>query len=70
MGEGHFGNAHRHEPDIIRVRHRVHRAAAFKSDVELARQIVEVAVIQNVMMQRVGKRANVQKFLRINSRRR
>lgn len=56
-----------HEPDVIRIRHRVHRAAALEGDVELARQVVELAVIENVVVQRVREGPRVQQFARVEA---
>ena len=56
-----------HEPNVIRVRHGIHRAAALEGHVELARQVVELAVIENVVVQRVREGPRVQQLLRVEA---
>ena len=65
VGRNH--HAHRHEPDVVCVRNRVHSSPTLKRDVELARQVVHFAVVQNVMVQGMGVGPDVQQFLPVES---
>ena len=58
------------EADIVGVLQRRDRAGAVKGDIELARQPVKRAVVQDVMVPGAGMRARVQQLQRIDAGRR
>jgi hypothetical protein len=58
---------HCNEPNVVGVGNRIHSTAAFERDIELAREVVEIAVVQNVMVQGVCIRARVEQLLAIDA---
>src|SRR5688500_13516671 len=60
-----FRHADRDETDIVRVRRDGDAAAIVESDIELSRQSVEVALIENVVMQRLREGSHIDQFIRI-----
>src|SRR4051794_38448881 len=53
--------------DVIGIGNHANAAAPIKSDVEFARQAIKVAVINNVVMQRLRERTGVNQFRRVNA---
>jgi len=58
---------HRGEADVVRVLEDAHRAAAVEADVELARQPVQLAVVEDVVVERARERTGVDELLRIDA---
>jgi hypothetical protein len=55
------------EGDVIGVFEHRDASAAVEGDVELARQAIELTMMQNEMMQGAGMRACIDQFLRIDA---
>jgi hypothetical protein len=60
------GDAHGLEADVVRLLEHRDAAAAVEGDVELARQAVERAVVEDVEVPRAGERAGVEDLLRVD----
>ena len=58
------------EADVVRLLEHRHDAGAVERDVELARQPVERAVVEDVEVPGAGKRPRIDQLLRVDSRRR
>src|SRR5262245_13487891 len=59
-GERAFGDADGNKPDVIGVGGDGHAATVVERHVEFARQAVEIAVIEDVMMKRLRERTDVE----------
>src|ERR1700758_3928258 len=46
-----FPDAHCDKADVVRIRNNAYRTSTVERDVEFSRQIVQVAVVQDIMMQ-------------------
>ena len=63
MGKRFFRDAHGDEADVIGVGGDGEAAATVERDVEFAGETVEVAVVDDVVMQRLGVGADVEQFV-------
>src|SRR5689334_19177286 len=53
--------------NVVRISNCANESAAIKSDVELARQIVERTVVNNDLCEVLAERKNIDEFVRINA---
>ena len=64
---GAAGDLARHEADVVGVLEHRHAPAAVEGDVELARQAVHLAVIEDVVVHGAAERPRVVDFLRVDA---
>ena len=57
----------RGKADISGVFERAGPSAAIEGDIELSRQAIELAVVQNMVVERSGQRPRIDQFLRVNT---